>query len=240
MDLNVKNLTKIYRKQSLLSSKVFKALDGISFDVKSGESLSIIGESGSGKTTLGKILSCILPFENGEILYDNKNISGYNFRQRSCLVQMIFQNPYMSLNPRLKIGGSLKEASTDESDIIKTLNSLNLDKDVLNKFPHQFSGGQRQRIAIARVLLKRPKFIVADEPFSSLDASAQVQIMEILKNIANSSSVLFITHDIAAAAYLTEKSLILKDGIIIYNGKLKEAGNANHPYIQSLIEASQI
>ena len=178
--LKVENVTKIYKKSASLFKKEedFVALNKVSFSLEQNKVLSIIGESGSGKTTLAKIICSLLSYDGGKIEINNKNISDYTKQELSNTVQMIFQNPYASFNPKLTIGYSLFEAVNEniknKKDFIKEkLALVDMEEDVFDKFPHQFSGGQRQRIAIARALLKEPKILIADEPFASLDVINQ-------------------------------------------------------------------
>lgn len=247
--LEVKNLSKTYKTSELFKTKVFKALDNINFSLKQGEFLSIIGSSGSGKTTLGRIIGRILEFESGTVKYFDKDINEYSNIELSTIVQMIFQNPYASFNPKLKIRTSFMEAFTDknnpnkEETIEKTLKSVGLETKILDNYPHQFSGGQRQRIAIARVLLKKPKLIIADEPFASLDMFSQKQIMDIFENIKRDTdmSIILITHDISAAMKFSERMMIIEEGKIVKDDKveniLKEKEN---DYINELIYALEV
>lgn len=222
--LKVKNLTKTYILNTSFfeRKKVFHALNNISFELKKNETLSIIGESGSGKSTLAKIICRLIPFDSGTIEIDGKNISDYSRKEFSNIVQMIFQNPYASFNPKLTIGYSLLEAVDknikNKKDIVREkLKLVDIEDDVFNKYPHQFSGGQRQRIAIARALLKEPKMLIADEPFSSLDVINQKLIIEIFDKIKKETetTLIFITHDISAAKKISDKILALKAGNLV-------------------------
>ena len=249
MFLEVKNLSKIYTAKEFFSEKKFKALDDINFSIKEGEFLSVIGSSGSGKTTLGRVISGLLEYDEGSVKYHDKNLENYDILEFSSIVQMIFQNPYASLNPKLKIKSSFLEALPGKtvaealSEIEKILCSVGLDTGVLNNYPHQFSGGQRQRIAVARVLLKKPKLIIADEPFASLDIYSQNQILEIFKNIkaCTTTSVILITHDISAASKFAERMIIMENGKIIkdlpFQTILKEKENK---YITDLISSMEL
>ncbi len=217
--LKITNLTKIYKINSSFfeKQKKFVALDNISFELKDNEVLSVIGESGSGKSTLAKIICRLIPFDFGNIEINGKNISDYSKIEFANTVQMIFQNPYASFNPKLKIGYSLLEAvdkniKNKRDFIIEKLKLVGIEDDVFTKYPHQFSGGQRQRIAISRALLREPKFLIADEPFSSLDIINQNIIMEIFEKIKKEkrTNLIFITHDISAAKKISDKILALK------------------------------
>lgn len=250
MLLNIKHLNKIYKTNSSFfkREKEFNVLNDITFSLNDNVVLSIIGESGSGKTTLAKIISALIPFDNGTVEIDNKNILSFTRQELSNTVQMIFQNPYASFNPKLTIGNSLSQAFDnhikDEQDIIKEkLVLVGLEKNILDKYPHQFSGGQRQRIAIARALLKNPKILIADEPFASLDVISQSVIMDIFIKIKEEikTNIIFITHDIASAMELADKILILKDGNIVkydINENIKK--DRTDKYINELITATYL
>ncbi|MFA6613164.1 MAG: dipeptide/oligopeptide/nickel ABC transporter ATP-binding protein [Endomicrobiia bacterium] len=248
MLINIKHLNKIYKTNSSFfkREKKFNVLNDITFSLNDNVVLSIIGESGSGKTTLAKIISALIPFDSGTVEIDNKNILSFTRQDLSNTVQMIFQNPYASFNPKLTIGNSLSQAFDHhikyEQDIIKEkLALVGLEKNILDKYPHQFSGGQRQRIAIARALLKNPKILIADEPFASLDVISQSVIMDIFMKIKEEkkTNIIFITHDIASAMELSDKILILKDGNIVkydINENIKK--DRTDEYINELITAT--
>jgi len=249
MFLEVENLSKTYTDKKFFGENKFNALSGVGFSMKDGESLSVIGGSGSGKTTLGRIISKLLDFDSGNVKYFGKDIKSYNIDEFSCIVQMIFQNPYASLNPKLKIRSSLLEAFgakkplNADSIIEETLKSVGLENKILDNFPHQFSGGQRQRIAVARALIKKPKLIVADEPFASLDVYSQNSIAEIFKDIRKNTGVLIIliTHDISAAVKFSDRMIIMNEGKIIKDDSseniFKEKEDA---YITDLLTSMEI
>ena len=247
--LTVEKVTKIYKKSSSLFKKGenFVALNNVSFNLEQNKVLSIIGESGSGKTTLAKIICSLLPYDNGKIEINNKNISDYTKQELSNTVQMIFQNPYASFNPKLTIGYSLKEAVDnsikDKKSFIKEkLALVDMNDDIFDKFPHQFSGGQRQRIAIARALLKEPKLLIADEPFASLDVINQSLIMDIFYKIKKEqkTNIIFITHDISAAFKISDKILILQNGNMVKYGTIEDIKKDNNEYIKELINATYL
>ncbi|MBR3627585.1 MAG: ABC transporter ATP-binding protein [Elusimicrobia bacterium] len=248
--LTVENVTKIYKKSSSFfkKEKDFIALNNISFKLKKDNVLSIIGESGSGKTTLAKIICSLLSYDNGKIEINNKNILDYTKQELSNTVQMIFQNPYASFNPKLTIGYSLKEAVdnkiADKKNFIKEkLALVDMADDIFDKYPHQFSSGQRQRIAIARALLKEPKILIADEPFASLDVINQSLIMDIFYKIKKEqkTNIIFITHDISSAFKISDKILILQNGNMI---KYEDVDNIrkekNNYYVKELINATYL
>ena len=247
--LTIENVTKIYKKNSSLFKKEedFVALNNISFNLEQNKVLSIIGESGSGKTTLAKIICALLPFDNGMVKINNKNISDYTKQELSNTVQMIFQNPYASFNPKLTIGYSLFEAVDEKIKnkkefVSEKLALVDMDTDILDKFPHQFSGGQRQRIAIARALLKSPKILIADEPFASLDVINQSLIMDIFYKIKKEqkTNIIFITHDISAAFKISDKILILQTGNMVKYGNIEDIKQDNNDYIKELINATYL
>ena len=247
--LTVENVTKVYKKSSSLFKKGenFVALNNVSFNLEQNKVLSVIGESGSGKTTLAKIICALLPYDNGKIEINNKNISDYTKQELSNTVQMIFQNPYASFNPKLTIGYSLKEAVDDnikdkKSFIKEKLALVDMNDDIFDKFPHQFSGGQRQRIAIARALLKEPKLLIADEPFASLDVINQSLIMDIFYKIKKEqkTNIIFITHDISAAFKISDKILILQNGNMVKYGTIEDIKKDNNEYIKELINATYL
>ncbi|MCL2335117.1 MAG: dipeptide/oligopeptide/nickel ABC transporter ATP-binding protein [Endomicrobia bacterium] len=249
MFLEVANLTKTYITKEFFSEKKFLALDDVSFSLNEGEFLSVIGSSGSGKTTLGRILANILDFDKGSVKYFGKEMREYGTSELSGIVQMIFQNPYASLNPKLKIRSSFMEGlagaknSDTEGIIEKTLKSVGLEKSILDNYPHQFSGGQRQRIAVARILLKKPKLIIADEPFASLDIYSQNQMLDIFSGIKKYGgvSVMLITHDIAAAARFAPRMIIMDSGRIIKDDTTDNVFNEKkNEYIMELVSSMEI
>ncbi|MCB4790937.1 MAG: ATP-binding cassette domain-containing protein [Elusimicrobia bacterium] len=224
--LKAENLFKIFSIEGgIFRSKTgsVRALDNISLELKEAQVLGIVGESGSGKTTLGKALCGLLPVDAGSIFIDGKAINLYSRQELSTKVQMIFQDPFASLNPKLSIGTILFEAVTkdnlrpDGKIVSETLELVGLPKDILKSYPHQFSGGQRQRIAIARVLLKKPKIIIADEPLSSLDISIQNQLLNLFMKLKgqHSTAFIFISHDMVVTSNLADYILVMKDGMIV-------------------------
>lgn len=249
MLLEVNNVSKSYITKEFFSERKFLALDDVSFSLKEGEYLSVIGSSGSGKTTLGRIIADLLEYDSGSVKYFGKDIKEYCLTEFSSIVQMIFQNPYASLNPKLKIRSSLLEALPDTKadnafdTIADALTQVGLDEKILDNYPHQFSGGQRQRIAVARVLLKKPKLIIADEPFASLDIYSQNQILDIFKNIKRNSktSIILITHDISAASDFAERMAIMENGKIIKDSSFdKIFKEKENKYIADLISSMEL
>ena len=252
--LEIKNLNMKYPISTGIMDKnklYLHALNSINLDIYKGEILGLVGESGCGKSTLGKsILKLIEP--TGEILYNNENIQNFdkkqlkNFRKNA---QMIFQNPYSSLNPRMTVYSSLREPlvvhgirNKKEIDerIYEIISLVGLNKEDLKRYPHEFSGGQRQRIAIARALILRPKFLVADEPVSALDVSIQAQIITLLLELKEklNLTILFISHDLGVVKYISDRIAVMYLGDIVELGKSDELfENPLHPYTQALISA---
>ena len=251
----IKNLEVTYqtKKNVFGETQTIYAVNNISLDIKKGEILAIAGESGCGKSTLAKAIMKLVDSKSGEILINGQNILTLSKREdlKSFYqkVQMIFQNPYSSLNPKMKIGDILKEpleinTSLKKEEINKIveekIEKVGLDKSCLNLYPHEFSGGQRQRIAIARSLILNPKFIIADEPVSALDVSIQAQIINLLKQLKEDFNLtfLFISHDLSVIKYLSDRIAIMYLGEIVEIGKTEEIfTNPKHPYTKALLSA---
>ena len=241
--LSVKNLNKSFESG-------FK-LKNINFDIKEGEVVSLIGESGSGKTSISKIIVGLLKVD-GQILFKGMNILE-NPKKINGKIQMIFQSPYSSLNPKYKIKDIIlegviyqkilkKEENIDEY-LIDILNEVGLDKEVLNKYPHELSGGQRQRVGIARAVAVKPALIIADEILTALDALTQIQILELFQKLKKNKKIsyLFISHDINVVKKISDRLLIIKDGEIIESGEAKKIFlNPSSEYTKKLIEISGI
>ena len=255
--VELKKVSKIYKTKAAFfgtSGKDVVALNQLSLKIMRGEIFGLVGESGSGKTTAGRLIVKLEKPEAGRIYLDNKEIDGLkgkalkDYRRK---VQMIFQDPYQSLNPQRSIFDTVSEPlviyGIGKGDARKNLVSQTMDSaglsppgDFLYRYPHQLSGGQRQRVAIARAMILNPEFVVADEPTSMLDASISAQIFNILLHIREKHNIalLFITHSLAAARYLCDRIAV------IYKGNLMELGPAEgvihspkHPYTQALLDA---
>lgn len=253
--LELKDLTKVYRSSDSFfknSGTEFKAVDKACLSIKRGRSLGIVGESGSGKTTLVKMISDIIKPDFGKILYNGQEINSLNkdeykkFRQN---IQMVFQDPYSSLNPKLTIYSTLKDGISRAFNFNKTelreycvklMNKVGLKEEHLDRYPHEFSGGQRQRVSIARALSLKPDVIIADEPVSSLDVSVQSQILNLLKSLSDEGvTFILISHDLAIVAFLCEETAVMKDGKILeYNKTDFILKNPENEYTLSLLNAS--
>ena len=231
--------------------KEFKAVDDVSFTVKKGETLGLVGESGCGKTTLGRSLIRLIQPTSGKIYFEGKNIADIPDEQMRKMrkdIQIIFQDPYGSLNPRLTIGDAINEPmkihsilATDKQrkeKIIHLLEKVNLKPEYFNRYPHEFSGGQRQRICIARALGLNPQFIICDESVSALDVSVQAQVLNLLNDLKAELgfTTIFISHDLGVVHYISNRIMVMN------KGKIEESGTADeiyyHPksaYTQKLI-----
>lgn len=249
--LKIKDLYVEYTTQKALlgtPGKVF-AVNGVSLEMNKGEILAIAGESGCGKSTLAKALMKLVPASNGEIFLNGEDILKLSAKDFYKNVQMIFQNPYSSLNPKMKIGQILSEPLEINTDLTKSeirekveekIKKVGLDKSILELYPHEFSGGQRQRIAIARALILEPEFIIADEPVSALDVSIQAQIINLLKDLKKDFNLtfLFISHDLSVIKYISDRIAVMYLGEIVETGLTSEIFNSpKHPYTQALLSA---
>ena len=270
--IEINNLFVEYKlnKGFLNEQKTVFAVNGLSLNIKKGEVLAIAGESGCGKSTLGKAILKLTDTKSGEILFDSNgeklNILELNKKELKKVrqnAQIIFQNPYSSLNPKMKVydiikeplivnkelktlaasGNAISSMKNDEVDkLVKdAIKQVGLDERALYLYPHEFSGGQRQRIAIARALIMNPQFIVADEPVSALDVSIQAQIINLLKELKEKFNLtfLFISHDLSVIKYLADRVAIMYLGEIVEIGTSEEIfGLPKHPYTQALLSAA--
>ena len=230
-----------------------KALTGASFEVFSGETLGVVGESGCGKSTLAKTLLGLIPPHAGKVFYEDREILSAPPEDWPSLrrqLQMIFQDPFSSLNPRITALNSILEPlryhQIGESDQTRQewakeiVSKVGLEYETLNRYPHAFSGGQRQRISIARALVLKPRFLVCDESVSSLDASVQAQVLNLLKDLQQEFGLtyLFISHDLSVIRFMSDRILVMNEGKIIESGKSEEVlSNPRDPYTERLIQA---
>lgn len=252
--LQIKDLYVEYKSDKGIFGGVrtIHAVNGVSLSVNKGEILAIAGESGCGKSTLARTVIGLENAKSGKIIFEDSDIFAMdkkalkNYRKNA---QMVFQNPYASLNPKMKIYDTLREplkintnlSKKEIDEIIKEkIAQTGLSPDCLELYPHEFSGGQRQRIAIARALVLNPKFILADEPVSALDVSIQAQIINLLKNLRKeyNLTIILITHDMSVIKYLADRVAIMYLGEIVEIGTSEEIFNsAKHPYTQALLSA---
>ena len=248
--IEVRNLKKYFGT----GARPVRAVDNVSFAIKQGETLGLVGESGSGKSTIGRTLLRLVERTDGEVLYRGKDVgklSGGEMRKLRSKLQIIFQDPYASLNPKMRISAILGEAlathglhkgaAARNKRIAELLETVGLRAEHASRFPHEFSGGQRQRIGVARALAVEPEFIVADEPLSALDVSIQAQVINLLADLRErlSLTMLFISHDLDVVEYLCDRVVVL------YLGKVMEVATTAelferplHPYTQALLAAS--
>jgi ABC-type microcin C transport system duplicated ATPase subunit YejF len=229
-----------------------RAVDGVNFTIEQGKTLALVGESGCGKTTLGKSLLNLLPSQGRVVIngVELNALTGEALRQQRANIQIVFQDPFSSMNPRLLVGDIIAEGiralhpEVTENERIarvkKLLQQVDLPEDSLYRYPHEFSGGQRQRICIARALAVEPKLIVCDEPTSALDVSVQAQIIQLLKNLQQEQGVsyLFITHDLAVVAEIAHEVAVMYQGKIIEHGSAEQIlTQPQHAYTQQLLNA---
>lgn len=255
--LQVENLSKKFPVSSHLfsqSKNFIHALTDVSFDLKEGEVLGLVGESGCGKSTLGKLLLKLIEADSGKIIYKGQDITHFSTKQMRPLrqeIQMIFQDPFSSLNPRMTIGETLAEpllihrivsAKQCTHKVAELLDLVGLKADAMKKYPHEFSGGQRQRIVIARALAVNPKLIIADEAVSALDVSIQAQIINLLIDLKEKLglTIIFIAHDLKVVEHVSDRVCVMYLGKIMEIFSAKKIEDIKHPYTKSLISAVPI
>ena len=257
--VDIRGLKKHFVKERNVWGKatdVLRAVDGVSFDIRKGETFGLVGESGSGKSTVGRCLLRLYDYTGGEVRFDGQDLSRLGekqlkpFRRR---IQSIFQDPYSSLNPGMNvldligepmnIHGLYRDADERKEVISSLLEKVGLKREHLTRYPHEFSGGQRQRISIARALSVRPEFVVCDEPISALDVSVQAQVVNMLEDLQNEFGLtyLFIAHDLSMVRHISDRIGVM------YRGRLVEVADSDelyenplHPYTQALLSAIPI
>ncbi len=253
--LQAKHLVKTYSQRSGkfgFATTQVRALDDVSIELKAGKTLAVVGESGSGKSTLARCLLQLQALDSGEVLFagqDLAKLDGAALRQVRKNLQMVFQDPFASLNPRMRVGEIVAEgllihglgnATEQQAKVIAMLKRVGLSESDMQKYPHEFSGGQRQRIGIARALVLSPKVVVCDEPVSALDVSIQAQILLLLKELQAEMalSYLFISHDLRVVRHIADDVVVMHQGKVVERGQIEAVyQRPQHPYTQNLLAA---
>jgi len=253
--LQAKHLVKTYSQRSGkfgFATTQVRALDDVSIELKAGKTLAVVGESGSGKSTLARCLLQLQALDSGEVLFagqDLAKLDGAALRQVRKNLQMVFQDPFASLNPRMRVGEIVAEgllihglgnAAEQQAKVIAMLKRVGLSESDMQKYPHEFSGGQRQRIGIARALVLSPKVVVCDEPVSALDVSIQAQILLLLKELQAEMalSYLFISHDLRVVRHIADDIVVMHQGKVVEQGQIEAVyQHPQHPYTQNLLAA---
>ena len=252
--LEVRNLVKEFTRTHgpFQASTVVRAVDGVTFSIKAGETFGLVGESGSGKTTTGRCVLRLIEPTSGEVEFKGENVLAFDrkrMRQARRDMQIVFQDPYSSLNPRMRAGAIVEEplvihgvgSRTERQDRVAELFRLvGLDPEQRARYPHQFSGGQRQRIGLARALALNPSLIIADEPVSALDVSVQAQVVNLLMDLQQQLSLtyLFIAHDLRLVRHICERVAVMYRGRIVEIGRTEALFEAPaHPYTKALLSA---
>lgn len=250
---NIKRYFQVRRGIFGVGQEVVRAVDGVDLNISSGENLGLVGESGSGKTTLGRIILKLIPVDSGEIIFAGQDITRLRGRQLRLIrrnFQMVFQDPYSSLDPRFTVNKIIQEAMIfdgkktmpqKEDRVRELLSAVKLSEDVVNRFPHEFSGGERQRIAIARALAMNPKLLILDEAVSSLDVLIQEQMLDLLKELQSKFSLtyLFISHNLRVVKKICSRLAVMYKGTIVELAPTQEIfSHPLHPYARELLAAA--
>jgi peptide/nickel transport system ATP-binding protein len=254
--LVVENLKKYYTSGGMGKYRaVVKAVDDISFRVKKGTTMGLVGESGCGKTTVGRTIIRLHEVTGGKVFFKGRDLSTLSkseLRKMRPELQMIFQDPYSSLSPRLPVGEIIGEAVREHNivppdryreHIMKVMRACGLQAQYFSRYPHEFSGGQRQRICIARAVALNPDFIIADEPVSALDVSIQAQILNLLQDLQDEYgyTYMFISHDLSVVEHISDTIAVMYLGVIVEFGEKKRIfENPSHPYTKALLSAVPI
>jgi oligopeptide transport system ATP-binding protein len=259
--VEVRDLAKIYQTDQGMFGKAgreVRAVNGVSLDIQTGETLGLVGESGCGKTTLGRMILRLIEPTSGRVRFDGQDVlaaSPAALRRLRRDMQIIFQDPFASLNPRMRVqeivteplkihagsNGNGRSQSKRREAARRMLAAVGLAESAMDRYPHEFSGGQRQRIGIARALILRPKFVVCDEPVSALDVSVGAQIVNLLKDLQRQFglTLLFISHSMPVVRYLSDRIAVMREGAIVEIGAAEQiTSRPAHEYTRSLLAAT--